>query len=146
MRFELVERPACRLIGIEAALPEKAIAPADIQAFYNLEANPEKGSCTLAFRYEMHNDMAYFAKPVIKGAEVVEFSKVPDGMETFVLEGGKYAKITETLPNGELDWQAPWYALCEMEKETGYEPDLTRLFFVHQTGYGREFALYVPVK
>ncbi len=143
---ELVERPACKLIGKEAAPPDKVIAPADIEAFYALEANPEKGSCTFAFRLEMHNTLEHFARPVIKGVEVLDFGDVPDGMETFTLEGGKYVKITETLPNGELDWWAPYYALREMEKETGYAPDLARLFFVHQTEYGRAFALYVPVK
>ena len=143
---ELVERPVCRLIGKEAAPPEKAIAPADIDAFYDLEANPEKGSYTLAFRYEMHDKMAYLTKPVIKGVEVADFGDVPEGMETFALEGGRYAKISETVPNGELDWVTPGWALFEMAKETGYEPDLDRLFYVRQMGYGRAFELYAPVK
>lgn len=147
---ELVERPICRLIGKEAAPPAKVIAPEDIDAFYDLEANPEKGSCTFAFRYEMHNKMAFFGKPVIKGVEVAAFDTlcddVPEGMETFVLEGGHYAKITETVPNGELDWVTPVWALFKMAEETGHEPDLARLFYVRQTGYGRAFELYVPVK
>jgi hypothetical protein len=108
---ELVERPICRLIGKEAAPPEKVIAPEDIDAFYELEANPEKGSCTFAFRYEMHNKMAFFGKPVIKGVEVAAFDDVPEGMETFVLEGGRYVKVTESVPNGELDWATPEWAL-----------------------------------
>jgi len=143
---EPVERPVCKLIGKEAAPPEKAIAPADIDAFYELEANPEKGSCTFAFRYEMHNKMGFFGKPVIKGVEVAEFGDVPEGMETFTLEGGRYVKVTETLPNGELDWITPGWALFAMADETGYEPDLERLFYVRQTGYGRAFELYVPVR
>lgn len=143
---ELVERPVSRLIGKEAAPPEKVIAPEDIDTFYELEANPEKGSCTFAFRYEMHNKMGFFGKPIIKGFEVAEFDDVPDGLETFVLEGGRYAKITETVPNGELDWATPVWALFKMAEETGYQPDLERLFYVRQTGYGRAFELYVPIK
>ena len=121
-------------------------ADADIAVFYDLEANLEKGSCTFAFRYEMHNGLEYFVKPIIKGAEVVDFTAVPDGMEAFTLAGGKYARLTETLPNGELDWWAPYYALRDLEKDSGYQPDLSRLFFVRQTGCGRECALYVPVR
>jgi predicted transcriptional regulator YdeE len=147
---ELVERPVSKLIGKEAALPEKVIAPEDIDTFYDLEANPEKGSCTFAFRFEMHNKMGFYAKPVIKGVEVAQFDTlcddVPEGMETFTLEGGRYVKVTETVPNGEMDWTMPEWALFAMADETGYEPDLERLFYVRQTGYGRAFELYVPVK
>jgi hypothetical protein len=62
------------------------------------------------------------------------------------LAGGACQKISETLPSGEYDWWAPWDVFKDMQRETGREPDLSRLFFVEQTGHGKAFTLFAPVK
>ena len=145
-RIELVEKDECLLVGKEEAPPDSTVTEADINVIYNLESSLEKGSFTAAFRYEMHRKLWFFKKPVIKGAEVADFDNVPEGMNTYTLEGGRYVRITETLPNGGYDWWTSGYAFGDMKDETGYEIDLSRLFFVRQTGYGRESELYVPVR
>lgn len=145
-RVELVERPVTLLIGKEEAPPASVVTAADMRAFYDLDANVEKGRCVLAYHFELHRGQYYFQKPVIKGAEVADIARVPAGMQAFTLEGGRYVRLSETLPNGELDWSLGGYAFKEMEKETGYQLDLSRLFIVEQMEYGRAFALYVPVK
>lgn len=144
-RIKLVEKNECLLVGKDEAPPDSTVTEADINVIYNLESSLEKGSITAAFRYEMHGGLL-FKKPVIRGAEVADFDDVPAGMNTYTLEGGRYVKITETLPNGGYDWWTPNYAFRDMNSETGYEIDLSRLLIVRQTGYGREFELYVPVR
>jgi hypothetical protein len=127
--IEPIEHPVWRLIGKEAAPPEKVVSEVDLEAFYHLPANPCSGSCTIAFRNEMHNKLEYFAPPVIKGIEVDDFTDVLAGLEAFTLTGGQYVRLSEMLPNGEQDWLLSYYALHDMAKETGWQPDLARLFF-----------------
>lgn len=136
----------CLLLGKEEAPPESVVTDADIQAFYDLDGNVGKGHCVFAFHYEIHGKLWHFQKPVIKGAEVADTTKVPAGLRAYTLEGGKYVRISETLPNGEFDWSLEWYAFKEMEQETGHQLDLSRLFIVEQMEYGGSFALYAPVK
>ena len=142
---QIVERPVTRLVGKKERPPADPVTDAEMEAIRGIGPASRRGSCTYAFHYEMHGELWFFQKPVIKGAEVAEGCPVPPGMTTFTLEGGRYARISETRPNGGYDWAAPLYAFREMEKETGYRLDLSRLFFVEETDFGRQFVLYVPV-
>ncbi len=143
---ELVEVPVWRLIGKQVRLPEVAITDDDICALWDMPGNLRPGGHTTAFRQEPQGTQAHFAGPVISGADAETAAEVPEGLERFELPGGRYVRLSEDTPNGELDWWTPAYAFQDMKTEIGAELDLSRHFVVQASERGRRFVLYVPVR
>jgi hypothetical protein len=146
LKVEPIDRPVCFVVGKEEAPPDSYVTEADLAAFCDLEGNLTKGSYLYAFKLEPHNDQWFYQKPIVKGAEVAEGASAPEGLKLYTLPGGRYVRITETLPNGEFNWWSGGYAFSKMKAQTGYELDPSRLFFVRQLDYGREFEFYAPVR
>jgi predicted transcriptional regulator YdeE len=144
LAYEVVERPRTTLLGKQAG-PTTTVGDADLPVFYNHPANSNPGSCIVAFRFEEHNGKSFFAPPIARGMAVDGPVGVPEGLEMLDLPAGRYVKVTEAVPNGELGWRVEGFVGGEVEKQTGHKPDLSRQIIVEQSGFGRQHAVFVPV-
>lgn len=142
--YEVVELPTQHVIGKLEAPPESIVTEEDKELFYTLPENIEKGSYMIGFTVvQVSNGNVYYDKPLIKGVLANADTPFPDNLSELKLESGKYVKITEDIPNGELGWECG-FLLESMEKETGYKPDMTRQFIIKQNDFGKSYELYVP--
>ena len=98
-----------------------------------------------------NNNVMLYAKPLLKGFEAG--NEMPAGFDMYELEGGSFIKITETNPDGSLfmrgepGWDVEFIKFPNEEApEINAETDFIRHCRMLQTGYGKYYELYVPVK
>ena len=112
--------------------------------FYTLPENKDKGSHIIAYTLvKPQNAGAYYDKPLIKGVLAEADTSTPAGLSNFLLEGGKYVKVTEDIPNGEPGWEIE-FLLDSLENDTGHKPDMRRQLMIKQNDFGKSYEFYVP--
>jgi hypothetical protein len=85
----------------------------------------------------------YFNRPLIKGIAAADSAAVPEGLCEYHIDGGKYLRVTEDVPNGEPGWEIEWFA--DIAKEAGYTSDEKRQFIIKQNNYGKSYEWYIPI-
>ncbi len=144
--FELVELVPQTVIGILEAPPHSVVTDAEKLAFYDLQANSDRGSYMIGYTLTKANNMLFYDKPLVKGVLANMDAVIPDGCQPYTLQGGRFMKITESLPLGEPGWEIEWVNSPDFGIKTGHEPDFSRQFIIRQYGYGSSYEFYVPVE
>jgi len=146
-RYELVELLPQKVIGKMEAPPGSVVTEADIERFYNMEENSEKGTYVIGYTLITVNESrVYYDKPLVKGVLTKpDLAAVPEGYHLYTLNGGAYVKVVEDIPNGVLGWEG-WSIMADLPAKTGYVHDDARQFIYKQCDYGKHYELYIPVR
>ncbi len=142
---EVVDLPAQYIIGKLEAPPDSIVTDEDIHTMYNLPANGQQGTYFIAYTLAVTNQKLYFDKPIIKGITADMAVELPSGYQSFILDAGRYLKITESVPLGEPGWEIECFDNEEYTTVMGYAADRNRQFIIRQYGYGYSYELYVPI-
>ena len=151
--FETVELPPLKVFAkTEDPLNGRTVPDEELRTYYSLRGNANPGTLIVGYKPAFFNNkIMLYAEPLIKG--VIAGETVPDGFETYTLEGGRFVKITEVNPDGSLylrgepGWDAEFINFPDKEApEIKGNTDFSRTFRMLQTGYGKYYELYVPLK
>ena len=141
--YEAVELPPQRVIGKLEAPPEAIVTDEEMQHFYDLPENKDPGSYVIGYTVVQRKSGIYFDKPLIKGVLANAETPVPEGLSEFMLEGGRYIKVSEDALNGGPGWDIEILPY-DLEKDTAYKANLKRQFLIKQNDFGKRFDLYIP--
>ena len=142
-KFEPVELLPQRMIGKPEAPPESIVTDEEKKAFYTLPENKEKGSYVIGYTVTIPEGKGmYFDRPLVKGVLAADDTPIPEGLWEFYLDGGKYIRVTEDIPNGEPGWEIEGFA--DTAKAAGYIADENRQFIIKQNEFGKSYEWFVP--
>ena len=153
--FETVELPPLELFAkLEDPLSGKTVPDEEFRAYYNLPRNAEPGTLVVGYKPAFfNNDVMLYAAPLIKGVRAAEGERPPGGFEAYTLEGGLFVKISEVNPDGSLylrgepGWDVEFINFPdEAAPEITRSTDFTRHCRMVQTGGGKYYELFVPIK
>ncbi|MCL2512315.1 MAG: GyrI-like domain-containing protein [Oscillospiraceae bacterium] len=153
-KFETVELPPLRLFAkLEDPLNGKTVPDEELRTYYSLPGNAEPGTLAVGYKAEFFKHVMLYAEPLKKGVIAGESAVCPDGFNEYMLEGGKFVKITETNPDGspylrgEPGWEAEFVDFPRKNApDISESTDFSRHCRMLQTGNGKYYELYVPVK
>lgn len=142
--YETVGLTPRRIAGKLEAPPDSIVTDDEKNAFYTLPDNAEKGSYYIGYTITVPDGKGmYFNRPLIKGIATAEGAAVPEGLSEFILEGGRYLRVTEDILNGEPGWEIEYFE--DTAKEAGCTADEKRQFIIKQNNYGKSYEFFIPI-
>ena len=145
LTYTEIELPPQRVIGRLEAPPDSVVTDEEMERFYTLPENKERGSYIIAYTTVTIPKVGpFYDKPLIKGVLADADTPVPAGLTEFWLTGGKYIRVTEDIPNCTPGWEIEFYLPESAEREAGHKLDLKGQFVVKQNGFGASYEFYMP--
>lgn len=153
--FELVELPPLQVFAkLEDPLNGKTVPDEELRTYYSLTGNADPGTLVVGYKPAFFpNNVMLYAEPLVKGVVAADDATPPDGFDTYVLDGGRFVRITEVNPDGTLyrrgepGWDVEFINFPdEAAPNITDSTDFSRYCRMFQTGNGMFFELFVPVK
>ena len=153
--FEILSLPPMRMYAKpENPLNGKTVPDEELRTYYSLAGSAAPGSLVVGYKPAFfENNVMLYAAPLIKGVPAADGDEAPDGFGEYTLDGGLFVKITEVnpdgspYPRGEPGWDVEFISFPNAEAPgIAHSTDFSRHCRMVQTGYGKYYELYVPVK